>query len=185
MRRILNWSMTVLSLLGCIFLSFNTLPGMNLFGITPNWLLIYLVAWSVKHSLVESAIAGLVMGSILDGLTAPERSHIVPFVVAAVVTVLIHRRIIKKMQENFISLALIVFGMVILVEALQGLQFLSTHGTQQALGLTEFWVYQQRAALSSAILSSLWTPVLCLPLHYLWEQVEPPRRPDYSGASIK
>ncbi|MGF1494490.1 MAG: rod shape-determining protein MreD [Microcoleaceae cyanobacterium] len=169
MYRILNWSITVTSLVICALLSLVTLPGTNLFGISPNWLLIWLVVWSTRHTLIESAIAGMVIGLMLDGMTAANPTHLFTYVLAGVVTVLLHRRIVKKVQENFISVAFIVFGMVMLVEALQALQVLGFRGAEQTISMADFWLYQQRMALGSAIVSSLWAPVLYFPLNRWWE----------------
>ncbi|MGL5082736.1 MAG: rod shape-determining protein MreD [Microcoleaceae cyanobacterium] len=181
MRQLLNRTITVASLVGCALLSLSSIPGINLFGVSPNWLLIWLVAWSVRHTLLESAIAGLMIGAILDGLTAPMPTHLITYGLAGMMTVLIYQRIVRKMQENFISIALVVFGMVILVEALQALQVMVFQGGYQAIPLNEFWLYQQRITLSSAIISSLWAPVLCFPLHRWWEFVEVSRRINYSA----
>ena len=77
-------------------------------------------------------------------------------------------RIIKKIQEDFISVAVIVFGMAILVEAIRGFQ-LNSFGYS---AIDELFRYQQRVALSTAILSSLWAPVIYLPLNRWWAFLE-------------
>ncbi|MEB3294956.1 MAG: rod shape-determining protein MreD, partial [Synechococcales bacterium] len=53
-------------------------------------------------------------------------------------------------------------------ETIMALQF-SLLGTRS---LVEIWKYHQLIALSSAILSSLWTPVLYFPLNRWWDWIE-------------
>lgn len=168
-RKVINYTVTVLSIVLCVLAVLAPIPGMELLGIKPNWLLIWLVAWSLKRSLLSAAIAGLVLGLILDGMTASDPSHIFSFMLVGVLTVLIYRHLMKKMQEDFISVALIVFGMAILVETIRALQF-SQMGDHT---LVDLWLYQQQVALSSAILSSLWAPVIYFPLNRLWELMKP------------
>ncbi|CAD5942931.1 hypothetical protein PCC9214_02045 [Planktothrix tepida] len=168
-NQVLNWTVTIISLMVCMWLSLVRIPGLELFGITPNWVLIWLVAWSIKRTLLEAVIGGLSCGLILDGLTRVQPSHILPFIAVAVLTVVIYRRIIKKIQEDFISVALIVFGMAVIVETIRGLQF-SAFGYSN---LEQLWLHQQRVALSTAILSSLWAPVIYLPLSRWWAFMEP------------
>jgi rod shape-determining protein MreD len=107
----------------------------------------------------------LVLGLILDGITASNPSHIFSFMLVGVLTVFIYKHIMKKMQEDFVAVALIVFGMAIVVETIRALQF-SQMGNHS---LMDLWVYQQQVALSSAILSSLWAPVVYFPLNRWWE----------------
>lgn len=49
-RPVLNSAVTVASVWLCLVLLPLRLPGMELAGISPNWLLIWVVAWSVKSS---------------------------------------------------------------------------------------------------------------------------------------
>ncbi|MEA5499963.1 rod shape-determining protein MreD [Limnoraphis robusta Tam1] len=164
-RQILNSSVTVTSVIICVLVVLAPIPALELFGIKPNWLLIWLVVWSLKRSLFSAAVAGLVLGLILDGITASNPSHIFSFMLVGVLTVFIYKHLMKKMQEDFVSVALIVFGMAIVVETIRALQF-SQMGNHS---LMDLWVYQQQVALSSAILSSLWAPVVYFPLNRWWE----------------
>ncbi|VXD16536.1 conserved membrane hypothetical protein [Planktothrix serta PCC 8927] len=167
--QLLNWTVTVISLMICIWLSLVRIPGLELFGIIPNWVLIWLVAWSLKRTLLEAIVGGLSCGLILDGLTRAQPSHIIPFIAVGILTVIIYKRIIKKIQEDFISVALIVFGMAIMLETIRGLQ-LSISGYSD---LENLWLHQQGVALSTAILSSLWAPVIYLPLSRWWALMAP------------
>ncbi len=166
---VLNLAVTVLTLMVCFWLSLVRIPGLELFGVTPNWVLIWLVTWSIRRTLLQAVIGGLSCGLILDGLTRTQPSHILPLIVVAVLTVIIYKRIIKKIQEDFISVALIVFGMAIIVEIIRSLQI-------KAFGyfnLEQLWLHQQQVGLSTAILSSLWAPVIYLPLSRWWALMEP------------
>jgi rod shape-determining protein MreD len=181
--QVFNLIITLVSLLVCMWLSLVRIPGVELFEITPNWVLIWLVSWSIKRSLLEAVVGGLCCGLMLDGLTVSEPSHIFPFVIVAVLTVFIYKRIIKKIQEDFISVALIVFGMAILVEFIRSLQLINfqfsdfsqfvANFQQFVADFQQFWQHQQRAALSTAILSSLWLGVIYLPLNRWWAFIKP------------
>jgi hypothetical protein len=46
------------------------------------------------------------------------------------------------------------------------------HIVHQIRNPAEMWLDYQRIALSSAILSSLWAPVLYYPLNQWWEQLK-------------
>jgi rod shape-determining protein MreD len=74
-----------------------------------------------------------------------------------------------------------VFGMAVITETVMALQIscqhlLSDHSPYPSL--SEIWLYQQRLALSSAILSSLWAPALYYPLKRWWDYCRPRREID-------
>lgn len=161
--QILNALVIVGSVLLCLLLSLTRLPGMVLLGIGPNLPLIWVVSWSVKRSVFQGAIAGLALGMIQDGMTSPSPSHILALVIVGVLTAKIEKQ--RYIQEDFISIALIVFVMAILAEFITGLQYSFHHWGQ----LSELWEQRQRLALASAILSSLWAPAVYYPLNRWWE----------------
>lgn len=172
-RQLLNWGVTAGSVLLCLFILPVRLPGMQLLGVSPNWLLIWVVAWSVKRSPWQGAVAGLVLGLIQDGMTAPHPTHALSLAIVGFLTARLQKQ--RYVQEDFISVALIVFGMAVIAETVTALQFsLSGFGGNSALAsrnLSEIWTYHQRIALSSAILSSLWAPAVYYPLNRWWEQM--------------
>ena len=146
---------------------------MALLSVSPNWLLIWVVAWSVKRKAFQGAIAGLVLGFLQDGMTSHSPTHALSLAIVGMLTALLQKQ--KYVKEDFISIALIVFGMAVLAETITAIQF-STQGL--GIGsvlphrpLDEIWTYHQRIALSSAILSSLWAPVVYYPLNRWWEMV--------------
>ncbi|TVU54538.1 MAG: rod shape-determining protein MreD [Arthrospira sp. PLM2.Bin9] len=165
----LNALINVGSAIACILLMLVRVPGIDMFGIGPNWPVIWLVAWSLRRSLPQAIIAGLVMGFLSDSISAPQPSHAVPLVIAAVITFVLSKLLLKNIQEDFISVAMIVFGMAIIVEMIRSLQF-----SQWGLGtitndLADIWSDRQKIALSSAILSSLLAPVVYFPLSRWWK----------------
>lgn len=172
-RQALNWSITVGSVLLCALVLPTRFPGMELLNVGPNWMLIWVVAWSVNRSMFEGAVAGLALGLIQDGMTSPEPTHALSLVIVGVLTARLQKQ--RYIQEDFISIALIVFGMAVLAETITALQFSvqalgsSAISTQRDLG--SIWLYHQRIALASAILSSLWGPAVYYPLNRWWEQI--------------
>ncbi|MEL6247560.1 MAG: rod shape-determining protein MreD [Cyanobacteria bacterium J06648_16] len=171
---LLNWTVTAVSVFICLLLLPSRLPGTELLGITPNWLLIWVVAWSVTRNVFDGAMAGLVLGLLQDGLTAPQPTHVLSLVVVGVLTARLQKQ--RYIQEDIISVALIVFGMAVVAETVIALQITLHHwiledSPYRSLG--QIWRYHQRVALSSAILSSLWAPALYYPLKYWWERYRP------------
>ncbi len=164
-RQFVNWIVTVGSVILCLMIVPARLPGMELLGIAPNWLLIWVVAWSIKRTSVQGALAGLALGLMQDGLTSPQPTHVLSLVIVGILTGRIQKQ--RYIQEDFISVALIVFGMAVVGETVTAIQY-SLQGDRN---LAEIWTDHQRIALSSAILSSLWAPVLYYPLNRWWERM--------------
>lgn len=174
-RQIVNWMVTVGSVLLCLIVLPMRLPGMELLGIAPNWLLIWVVAWSVKRTVVQGAIAGFVLGLLQDGMTSPHPTHTLSLVLVGILTARLHKQ--RYIQEDFISVALIVFGMEMLAEAVTTLQFSFLSNSEAGINkfavsnFVELWKDHQRIALASAILSSLWAPVVYYPLNRWWQKM--------------
>lgn len=172
-RQLINAAVTVGSVLVCLLILPIRLPGMELLGVAPNWLLIWVVSWSVKRTALQGAIAGFTLGLIQDGMTAPQPTHALSLAIVGLLTARIQKQ--RYIQEDFVSVALIVFGMAVVAETITALQFslpgfgILRNGTFRTL--SEIWLYHQRIALSSAILSSLWAPAVYYPLNRWWERV--------------
>ena len=164
--QILNWSVIVASIILCLLLLPTRLPGMELLGIGPNWLLIWVVAWSVKRTAFQGVLAGVALGLIQDGMTSSYPSHIFSLVLVGILTARMHKQ--RYIREDFISIALIVFGMAVVAETVIAIQY-SFQGIRQ---IADVWTDHQRIALTSAILSSLWGPVLYYPLNRWWEKIK-------------
>ena len=173
---LLNWAIVVGSVTACGLMLTLRLPGVELLGIAPNWLLIWVVCWSVKRSMVAGFLAGIALGWLQDGMTNPVPTHTLSLIVVGVLTARLHKQ--RYLQEDFISIALIVFGMTIVAEMIMALQFTFPYPTLNiAPAIDEFllkianqWTYHQQTALSSAIVSSLWAPVIYYPLNRWWQK---------------
>ncbi|MHC5611141.1 MAG: rod shape-determining protein MreD [Nostoc sp.] len=166
-RQLLSWIVTVGSVLLCLLLLPTRLPGMELLGIGPNWLLIWVVAWSVKRPVFSGAFAGIVLGLLQDSMTSPNPTHTLSLAIVGILTGLLKKQ--RFIEEDFISIAVIVFGMAVLAETIFGLQ-LTLSGDERKI--TDIWTYYQRVALASAILSSLWAPVVYYPLNRWWQRMK-------------
>ncbi|MBG1269033.1 rod shape-determining protein MreD [Nostoc sp. WHI] len=166
-RQLLGWIVTVGSVLLCLLLLPTRLPGMELLGIGPNWLLIWVVAWSVKRPVLSGGLAGIILGLLQDGMTSPNPTHALSLGLVGILTGLLQKR--RFIEEDFISIAVIVFGMAVLAETIFGLQ-LTLIGDERKV--TDIWIYYQRVALASAILSSLWAPVVYYPLNRWWQKMK-------------
>lgn len=163
---LLNGFVTVGSATICALAMMFRAPVMELTGIGPNWLLIWVVAWSVKRTPLQAIFAGLALGWLQDGLAAAQPSHALPLALAGYLTARLQKP--KFILEDFISVALIVFVMVIVAETVSALQ-LSFQGDRSWL---DTWSYYRQVTLSSAILSSLWAPVIYYPLNRWWQKVQ-------------
>jgi rod shape-determining protein MreD len=165
-RQMVNWLVMFGSVLLCLLMLPTRFPGMELLGIGPNWLLIWVVAWSVKRSVFAGTIAGIILGLLQDGMTSPDPTHAISLGIVGGLTGLIQKQ--RFIQEDFISIALIVFGMAVLSETIFGLQLVLMGGYSGE----SVWTYYQRVALASAILNSLWAPVVYYPLNHWWQKIK-------------
>lgn len=166
-RQILNGLITVGSVLLCLLLLPARLPGMELLGVGPNWLLIWVASWSVRHTALQGAIAGAALGLIRDGMTPSNYpAHAFSLALVGLLTARLQKQ--RLIQEDFISVALIVFSMAAIAQTIAAIEY----SVLNLDNLANIWINYQRIALSSAILSSLWAPVLYFPLSLWWDSVE-------------
>lgn len=158
------WNAVIIvgSVMGCALMMLLRLPMMVWSGIGPNWLLVWVVTWSIKRTSIQGILAGICLGLIQDGLTATQPSHIMGLALVGLLTGRLNKK--RFIQEDFISIALIVFGMALIVEAVTAIQF-GLGGTHR---LEDVWLHVRQTALSSAIFSSLWAPVVYFPLNRWW-----------------
>lgn len=166
LRQLLDCSIIIGSVLICLLMLPSRLPGMQLLGIAPNWLLIWVVAWSVKRPALQGAFAGIVLGLLQDGMTSPEPTHALSLGIVGLITGLFQKQ--RFIQEDFISIALIVFGMSVLSETIFASQMIWMGDRH----VENVWTYYQKVVLASAILSSLWAPVVYYPLNRWWQKVK-------------
>lgn len=161
----LNILVIIFSVLGCCILSLLHLPGTELLGVSPNWFLIWLIAWSVKRSVWQAAIAGVALGWIYDGLSVGNSSYVFSLVTVGVITASLNKE--RYIGEDFVSIALIVFVMTIMAQTILALQSLWL----QIRPVTDIWQDYLRISITSAVITSLWTPAIYLPLNRWWEIV--------------
>ena len=166
LRQMTDWGIIAASVLLCLFLLPNRFPGMELLGIGANWLLIWVVAWSVKRSAFQGAFAGIVLGLLQDGMTSSQPTHALSLGLVGFLIGLFQKQ--RFIQEDFISIALIVFVMAILSDTIFALQLIAI-GTASS---DVVWAYYKKVTLASAILSSLWAPVVYYPLNRWWQQLK-------------
>jgi rod shape-determining protein MreD len=182
MIKIDNLSKTNLMLLNALVIGFSVLlcalliptrwPGMELINIAPSWLMMWVIAWSVKRSVWEGMVAGIALGAIQDGMSGSHMpSHVFSLVVVGVLTALLQKQ--RYIQEEVVSIAIITFFMTGIAEAVTAIQYiLQTRTSFADIASSPIWLRYQQVALASAILSSLWMPVLYYPLNSWWEKVE-------------
>jgi rod shape-determining protein MreD len=144
---------------------FLRLPGMELLEISPNWLLIWVVTWSVKRTVWQGLLAGVVLGLIHDGMTTAYPSHVFSLVLVGVFTACLQKQ--KYLREDFISVALIVFFMVIVAEGAIAIQY----SLEKIRPLSEILLSYQRIAIISALITSLWAPAVYYPLVRWWDNL--------------
>lgn len=163
-RQLLNGFLIASSVLLCLLLSLTRLPGMELLGVGPNWYLIWVVTWSLKHKVLSSVMAGLTLGLLQDSISSSYPSHVVVLVLVGFITARLQRHI----KEDLITIVLLVFLLTLVAEAAIALQY----ALLETRPIDEIWLDYQRIALGSAVLSSLWTPALYYPLHSWWEKLQ-------------
>ena len=165
-HQFMNWMVIFLTVMLCLLMLPTRLPGMELLGIGPNWLLIWVVAWSVNRSVFSGLLSGIILGLLQDAMTSPNPTHALGLGIVGMLTALMQKQ--RFIQEDFISIALIVFVMAVVADTIFAFQ-LSWEGNRHA---DSIWIYYQRATLASAILSSLWAPVVYYPLNRWWQQMK-------------
>ena len=148
----------------CSLLLLLNFPGMEILGISPNWILILLIVWSVKRPIWQAAIAGISLGLIYDGITVSTPSHIISLVTVGVITASLNKQ--KYLGEDIISVVLIAFFMAVLAETITALQYI----WEQLLPASEIWQEYQQVVIISALINSLWTPAVYLPFNKYWKK---------------
>ena len=106
-------------------------------------------------------------------MSSADPTHAASLIVVGVLAARLQKQ--RYIQEDFISVALVVFGMSVVAETVTALQFsmetLWGDATEMGRSLSDIWTYHQRVTLASAILSSLWAPAIYFPLERWWEKM--------------
>ena len=161
----LNGVVILCSLIGCALLLLVRIPGMSILGFGPQWLLMWLVAWSMKRNVSLSVIVAIAVGLLHDSLMVTAiPTHVPGYMLVAWLTASWRQQ--RYLQEDIISLALVVFMMAFMTETVMAMQYLLV-GLRS---LDTIWLDYQQIVLSSAVLSSLCSPLVCTPLVRWWNQ---------------
>ncbi len=159
-----NIIITISSLLLCFLLSLDRLPGMEILSVGPNWLVIWLVTWSLTHNRSQSLITAVSLSLVLDGLSSAYPSHLFGLVIVAWFNSSAKSKNDLGSFHSIILVVLKIFFWVLAVEAIIALQYLLLNFDYN----NGLWLRYQRIGLSSALLSSVWTPLIYWPLSRWW-----------------
>ncbi len=161
-----NTFIILISVTLCSLLLLLNLPAIEILGISPNWILILLIVWSIKRPIWQAAIAGISLGLIYDGITVSVPSHILSLVTVGVITAILNKQ--KYIGEDLISVTIIAFFMAIIAETIVALQYI----WEQMLSVSQIWQDYQRVVIISALINSLWTPAIYFPFNKYWKKAK-------------
>jgi rod shape-determining protein MreD len=179
-RNGLNISIIIASIGLCLLLLPTRLPGMEILGVGPSWLVMWTITWSLNRSMWHAATAGIVLGLIQDGMTFPATTalgtlptHILSLTVVGVLTFWLHKR--RYLDNTILSVTIAAFMLTIVSEFIIGFQYLLEIAIKQSPeasfdSLNYLWTNQSPIILIAAILSGLWMPILYYPLNFWWQK---------------
>jgi rod shape-determining protein MreD len=165
----------------CLLLLPTRFPGMEILGVGPSWLVMWTIAWSLRRSIWHAATAGVVLGLIQDAMTLPSiatlgtlPSHVLSLTTVGVLTFVLCKR--RYLTDEIIPVTIGTFALTIGSELVTGSQYLVQTATSQSLdasfdSFSHLWTNQSPVMLITAVLSSLWMPILYFPLHLWWQKV--------------
>ena len=181
LRTGLNLSILIASVSVCLLLLPTRLPGMEIIGVGPSWLVMWTIAWSLNRSIWHAATAGIVLGLIQDAMTFPTTAtlgtiptHVLSLTTVGVLTVWLHKR--RYLSDTILSVSIATFLLTIVSELTSGLQYLLQMTIEQSLAasldsFSYLWTNQSPVILIAAILSGLWMPILYYPLNLWWQKM--------------
>lgn len=165
----------------CLLLLPTRLPGMEVLGVGPSWLVMWTISWSFHRSLWPAATAGVVLGLIQDGMTFTSTdtlgtipTHVLSLTTVSVLAFLLHKR--RYLDDTVLSASIAAFGLTIVSEAITGLQYLLEMAIDRSPAasldsLNYLWTNQFPLILVAAVLSGLWMPILYYPLQLGWQKM--------------
>ena len=177
----LQVAIVILSVSLCLLLLPTRLPGMEILGVGPSWLVMWVIAWSLNRSIWHAATAGIVLGLIQDGMTFPATAtlgtiptHVLSLTVVGVLTFVLHKQ--RYLDDTILSVSIATFLLTIVSESVTGLQYVLEIAIQQSPAasldsLNYIWTNQSPLILTAAILSGLWMPILYYPLKLWWQKI--------------
>jgi rod shape-determining protein MreD len=180
-RNGLHIAVVIASVSLCLFLLPTRIPGMEILGTGPSWLVMWTIAWSLHRSILSAATAGIVLGLIQDGMTFPANAtigivptHVLSLTIVSVLAFYLHKR--RYLDDTILSASIAAFMLTIVSECITGIQYLLETAIQRSPvasmdGLNYFWTNQSQVVLIAAILSGLWMPILYYPLHLWWQKM--------------
>jgi rod shape-determining protein MreD len=181
LRNVLNLSILIGSVGLCLLLLPTRLPGMEIIGVGPSWLVMWTIAWSLRRSIWHATTAGIVLGLIQDAMTFPTTTtlgtmptHVLSLTTVGVLTFWLHKR--RYLSDTILSVTIATFFLTIVSELISGLQYLFQITIEQspAASIDSFsylWTNQSPVILIAAILSGLWMPILYCPLYLWWQKM--------------
>jgi rod shape-determining protein MreD len=165
----------------CLLLLPTRLPGMEILGVGPSWLVMWTIAWSLNRSIWHAAGAGIVLGLIQDGMTLPATAtlgtfptHTLSLTTVGVLVFWLHKR--RYLDDTIFSVSIAAFLLTIVSEAITGWQYLLQIAIDRspAASFDSFsylWNTQSPVMLIAASLSGLWMPILYYPLKLWWQKM--------------
>jgi rod shape-determining protein MreD len=178
-------ALNVLTIFGsaslCLLLLPTRFPGMEVLGVGPSWLVMWTIAWSLHRSIWHAATAGIILGLIQDGMTFPASvalgsvpTHVLSLTTVAVMTVWLHKR--RYLNEAILPVTIATFFLTICAELVTGGQYLVQTAIERSLefsfdSFSYLWEHQSSVMFITAILSSLWMPIIYYPLHHWWQKM--------------
>jgi rod shape-determining protein MreD len=181
LRNVLNLLILIGSVGLCLLLLPTRLPGMEIIGVGPSWLVMWTIAWSLRRSIWHATTAGIVLGLIQDAMTFPTTTtlgtmptHVLSLTTVGVLTFWLHKR--RYLSDTILSVTIATFFLTIVSELISGLQYLFQITIEQspAASIDSFsylWTNQSPVILIAAILSGLWMPILYCPLYLWWQKM--------------
>ena len=165
----------------CLLLLPTRFPGMEILGIGPSWLVMWTIAWSMRRSLWHAATAGIVLGLIQDAMTLPSMAtlgtlptHVLSLTTVGVLTFWLCKR--RYLTDQIIPVTIATFLLTIASELVTGCQYLLHTATSISIdasfdSMAHLWANQSPVTLITAVLSSLWMPILYYPLQIWWRKI--------------
>lgn len=120
------WLATGLSALGLVLLMLVRLPGLELAGISPHWVLLWLITWVPGHAVWQGIVAGVTLGFLLDAISMPYPTQALGLAIVGGLIAYGYRR--RWFSLEPLALMALCFGLAILLEAVTALQFLVHFG---------------------------------------------------------
>jgi rod shape-determining protein MreD len=166
----------------CLLLLPTRLPGMEILGVGPSWLVMWTIAWSLRRSIWSAATAGIILGMIQDGMTFPASklqgavmpTHILSLIIVGVLASWLYKH--RYIDDKIVTVVIITFLLAIVAESIVCGQYLfqMTIGQSVAVNfdiINSLLTDRFPVMLIAGILSGLWMPILYCPLHFWWQKM--------------